>query len=418
MTSGGTMVGALGAFVAAIFAARSLSSAEFAVFGVGLAVNSLGVQLADLGVGVAAVAETAGDWNAGGRRGTYAKLRRLAVHRLLGAVVTATLVVGVAFAVSDLEPYRGAIAIGAGGAVIWSLSFFIVSALQAAQRFEAGAISVAGLGVLRMVFVGVAALAGAAGLGLLALYAIAAPVAGLALAGALFLVRPPAGEELKEDGARADFRLPVGIAAVAAALLLNVDLPLLVLLTDQEEVAVYAAAWRVAAGLMLLNTSLAQALLPYIVLGKDAWSIALRLSRAGLAMAAGWLVLVPAMTVVGVWILGSAGDGAAAPLAVLLSAFALQAFVSAVYQVYLRIGRARILALTATVELAVMVLVTVILRDEGALAPAVGQLAAALVGCAIVGIPILLASIGRLTWFEDATRPAWSPAPTPRIEAG
>jgi O-antigen/teichoic acid export membrane protein len=207
----------------------------------------------------------------------------------------------------------------------------------------------------------------------------------------------------------------VAIAAVAAALLLNVDVPLLVLLTDQEEVAIYAAAWRVAAGLMLLNTAIAQALLPYIVLGEDPWAMARRLSRAGLLMSAGWLVLVAPLTVAGVWVLGQAGDDVAAPLALLLAAFALQAFISAVYQVYLRIGRARVVAAALVVELAVMVVVTVALRAEGALAPAIGQLAAATVGATIVGAPIALAGLGRLRWFADADSPAWAQAPPPSV---
>jgi O-antigen/teichoic acid export membrane protein len=416
VTTGGTMLGALAAFVAAIFAARSLSAPEFAVFGVGLAVNSLGVQLADLGVGVAAVAETAADWEQGARRETYAKLRRLAAHRLLSALATAALVTGIALVVPDLEPYRGAVAIGAGGAVIWSLAFFAVSALQAGRRFEAGATVVAGLGVVRMALVGIAAIEGAGGDALLALYAIAAPALGLVLALALLAVRRPVdGPAGAANAARADFRGPVAVAAVAAALLLNVDVPLLVLLTDQDEVATYAAAWRVAAGLMLLNTAIAQALLPYIVLGDDPWAMARRLSRAGILMSAGWLVLVPAITVAGVWILGQAGDDAAAPLALLLAAFAIQAYISAVYQVYLRVGRARVVAVAVVVELGVMIAVTVLLRAEGALAPAVGQLAAAVVGATIVGMPIALAAAGRLAWFTTAESPAWARTPPPSV---
>jgi hypothetical protein len=212
----------------------------------------------------------------------------------------------------------------------------------------------------------------------------------------------------------------VAVGAVAAALFLNVSVPLLVLLADQAEVAIFAAAWRVAAGLMLLNTSFAQALLPFIVLGEDPWAMAKRLSRGGLLLTGGSLVLVPAMTVAGVWILGDAGDGVGGPLAVLLVAFSLQAYISAVYQVYLRIGRAEMIALTSVTELVVLIAVTVLLQAEGAVAPAVGTLVASVVGCLIVGVPIVLAAAGRLSWFSDAERPAWSPAPaaSPGARAG
>ena len=45
--------------------------------------------------------------------------------------------------------------------------------------------------------------------------------------------------------------------------------------------------------------------------------------------------------------------------------------------------------------------VTVLLRDEGASAPAYGQLAARLVACAIIAVPLLLAVGKRCGWFEQ-----------------
>src|SRR6478672_9855250 len=122
-TVGGSLVGALCAFAAAIVAARTLKSNEFAAFGVGLAVHSLCVQLADFGLGTVAITELA--TGKGGQGHPLAgTLRPLAVRRLGTAIGLGTAITLVALVIPALEPYRLAILVGAGGAVFWSMDQF------------------------------------------------------------------------------------------------------------------------------------------------------------------------------------------------------------------------------------------------------------------------------------------------------
>jgi O-antigen/teichoic acid export membrane protein len=184
------------------------------------------------------------------------------------------------------------------------------------------------------------------------------------------------------------------IAAVIGACVLNLDVLLLAIVSSEEEVAIYVAAWRIAAGVLLFDTAVANAVLPFIFTTRDLWADTLKLARLGVLLAAGLLLLVPVATVVGVALLGEAGDGAAAPLALLLVAFALDAFNFSTYQVYLRTRNfGRVISANA-LQLTLMIALTVALRDHGALAPAIGQLAARLVTLGIFGLPIIRASRG------------------------
>jgi len=422
-TTGGTLAGAACAFIAAIIAARILPADEFAQFGIGLAVHSLCVQLADLGLGLIAVAETAGDWELGGRRDSYQKLRRLAVLRLASALVVGALVVLLVHVVPPLGEYQTAALIGAGGAVLWSMALFVVSALQAARRFRAGASVLVSIGGLRLALIATCAVAGFAGQAPLLAYAIAAPLVGLVVAAVLLALRRPGEEPPEERPAKARFNRAVAVAGVAGAALYNADILLLSLFATEGEIAIYAAAWRVAAGLSLVNTAIAQALLPYTVVSGDPWHEARRLARIGLTLSVAWLLLVPLFTFAGVAVLGSAGEGTAGPMAILLVAFAFDGFTFTVYQIYLRIDRARVLAVANVAQLVIMVVVLVGLlivdRGLGAYAPAIGQLVARVAGIAVYGLPMLWARLGRLDWFEVSEPPrAEQVAPAERARPG
>jgi O-antigen/teichoic acid export membrane protein len=213
---------------------------------------------------------------------------------------------------------------------------------------------------------------------------------------------PPAAAELVD----ASRRRTLAFTAVFAALVINGDVLLLTMLSGEAEVAAYTAAWRFASGVLLIDTAIASALLPFIVTAPDPWAEAMQLVRRGLAVAAGWLALTPLMIVIGPILLGSVGEDATGPLTVLLIAFALDGFYFVLYQIYLRVRRPRYLLFSILAELATMVGVTLLLRDHGALAPAYGQLAARVVACTVVAAPLLLARVGRLDWFgEQVGRP-------------
>jgi O-antigen/teichoic acid export membrane protein len=171
------------------------------------------------------------------------------------------------------------------------------------------------------------------------------------------------------------------------------------MLSGAHEVAAYTAAWRFSSGLLLINTAIASAMLPFIVAAPDAWAEAKHLMRRGLVVTLGWFLVLPLLAVIGPLLLGSVGEDARDPLIILLIAFAIDGFYFVLYQVYLRVRHERLLLGTAILELATMAIVTVLLRDEGALAPAYGQLAARLVVCVVVIVPVGLAAIGRCSWF-------------------
>ena len=92
----------------------------------------------------------------------------------------------------------------------------------------------------------------------------------------------------------------------------------------------------------------------------------------------------------------------AVAMAVLLLAFALDGFCALTVQIYFRINRARIAAVTLMSEFATMVVVTLAFQSTGALAPSLGQLGARLLAVVIIAGPIVLAGLGRLGWFEVA----------------
>ncbi len=405
LTVGGVLGGAALAFAATIIAARNLSEASLAAFGVGLAVNSLAVQLSDFGLNTLTVTETAGDWARSGAGATGAKLRRIALRRILAAVLVAAILVAATFAIPDLRPYRAAALTGGLGAVLGTASVFAIASLQGAHRFRAASAVLLAVGGLRLVGVGAAALFGAGAVPMLVAYAVLAPF----LAGGLglwFLRGHGIGRRAEpgDEGAGAildqGMQRTTAITATTAAGLLNLDVLLLALIAGQGEVAIYVAAWRIASGVLLLDTAVAQSLLPYIFVARDIWQETLRLTRLGLSLAAGLLVLVPAMTVAGLFLLGNAGDGAQWPLVLLLVAFSIDAFAFATYQVYLRIRRFRLLIVCNSLQLLTMLGVTVALREHGALAPAIGQLSARILGVAILGAPIAAAALDRRRRFR------------------
>lgn len=398
----GNMIGAGAAFGAAIIAARALSIDQFAAFGVGLAVNSLAVQFADLGLGTIAVAERVDSAN---QRVAREKARALTLHRLRTAAAVGVLLTVVVFLLPSLAPYRAAAVVGAAGEICGSLAFFFIWCLQGEHKFGTAGSLQAAQGTLRLVFVGGCAAAGLGAVPMMAGYALLAPaIAGVAGA-VIFFSRPisfspeqTTPETVEVDAGR---RRVMGVAAVLAAMALNVDLLLLTALADAHQVAIYAAAWRFASGILLLNSAVASALLPFIVAAADAWVEAKKLVRLGLLVTVGWLLLTPLMAIVGPLLLGSIGDEAQTALVLLAIAFALDGFYFVLFQIYLRVRRERMLLGAMALELSTMVVVTVALRDHGALAPAIGQLVArALVGVC-VAVPVIGAALGRCTWFVE-----------------
>lgn len=400
----GNLIGAGAAFAAAIVAARVLSLDQFAAFGVGLAVNSLAVQFADFGLGTIAIAETADSADATVAR---AKLRGLALHRARTALLVGLLVTTVVLLLPSLAPYRATATVGAAGEIFGSFAFFFIWSLQGERSFVAAGTLQGVQGMLRLALVGACAVAGLGSVSMMVGYAVFAP-AITGLAGFLLLfkrtprraedVEPPVAGSMDVDLAR---RRVLAFAGVFAAMLINGDVLLLTMLASQADVAAYTAAWRFSAGVLLINTAIASTLLPFIVTAPDAWAEAKHLVRRGLAVAAGWFVLIPLMIVVGPALLGSVGDEAKAPLTVLLIAFAIDGFYFVLYQIYLRVHHERFLLGAMAVELATMIGVTILLQGEGALAPAYGQLAARVVVCGVIVTPLLLARLGRLDWFRE-----------------
>jgi O-antigen/teichoic acid export membrane protein len=405
---GGNVAGAAAAFAAAIVAARVLEIDEFAAFGVGLAVHSLAVQFGDFGLGTVAVAETA---DLGGSAAARAKLRSLLLHRMRTALAVALLAIGVVFLLPPLEPYRAAAAVGAGGEVFGVLAYFLIWSLQGARRFAAAGALQGLQGALRLLLVGACAIAGSGAVPMMVGYAVLAPLATALVGAALLFARSRHGDA---DVAAATAAAPsvaeidirrrrtMAVTAAFSAMVINGDVLLLAMLASEPDVASYTAAWRFSSGVLLANTAIASAMLPFIVTAADAWGEAKLLVRRGLALAAGWVALLPLMAIVGPLLLGSIGEDARTPLIILLVAFALDGFYFAIYQIYLRVRRERLLLAIALLELLVMATVTVLLRDEGASAPAFGQLAARVVACLVVVAPIVLAVGKRCGWFDIA----------------
>jgi O-antigen/teichoic acid export membrane protein len=417
---GGNVVGAGAAFLAAIVAVRTLSLDEFAAFGVSLAVNSLAVQFADFGLGTIAIAETADSADPAAAR---EKLRSLARHRVRTALVVGILVTGIVLLLPSLAPYRAAATIGAGGAVLGSLAFFFIWSLQGERSFAAAGTLQAVQGVLRLGLVGACAIAGFGGEAMMVGYAILAPGVIAALGGLLLFTRPPQAAGLRPSATGTvdvdiGRRRVMALTGVFAALVINGDVLLLTALAGEHEVAAYTAAWRFSSGVLLVNTAIASAILPFIASAPNAWVESKYLVRRGLLVAAAWFVVLPLLAVIGPLLLGDVGDDARSSLIVLLVAFAIDGFYFVVYQIYLRARRERLLLGIAVVEFATMALVTLLLRDEGALAPAYGQLAARVVVCVIVATPIVLAAFGRCTWFAEAgegDRPLAPEPPSPAL---
>jgi O-antigen/teichoic acid export membrane protein len=405
----GNLVGAGAAFAAAIIAARVLPIDQFAAFGVGLAVNSLAVQFADFGLGTIAVAERADSTSAESAR---AKARALTLHRVRTAAAVGLLITLVVVLLPPLAPYRAAAILGASGEIFGSLALFFVWCLQGEHNFGIAASIQATQGLLRLALVGVCAVAGLGAAPMMVGYAILAPGVVAAI-GAVALFTRPISADLDAPDPEApevdvDRRRVLAIAGVLAAMAINFDLLLLTALADEHQVAIYAAAWRFGSGVLLINTAIASALLPFIVAADDAWKETKQLVRLGLMVAAGWLLLVPLMAVVGPLLLGTIGSEARTALILLLIAFALDGFYFVLFQIYLRVRKERLLLGAMALEFSTMVTVTLLLRGEGALAPAIGQLVARVLVCALVAAPVVLAAIGRCSWFQASIAlPPW-----------
>lgn len=413
---GGNLVGAGASFAAAIVAARVLSLDQFAAFGVGLAVNSLAVQFADFGLGTVAVAETA---DSASRIDARAKLRTLALHRARTAIVVGALIAIVVSLLPSLSPYRVPAVVGAAGEVFGCLTLFFVWSLQGEHSFAlAGAIQSL-QGILRLALVGACAVAGLESTAMMVGYAVIAPAVSALIGGLVLFARPPAPESpdaapiSETTGIDLERRRVIAFTGVFAAMVINGDVLLLTVLAGSHEVAAYTAAWRFSSGMLLINTAIASALLPFIVSASSAWTEAKQLVRLGLLVSAGWFVLVPVLAVIGPILLGSVGDDAKGPLIVLLIAFALDGFYFVLYQIFLRVRRERLLLVAMVCEFVTMVVVTILLRSHGALAPAYGQLAARVVVCTIGITPIALAALGRSTWFSQDEYPNEPVAPEP-----
>jgi O-antigen/teichoic acid export membrane protein len=416
----GNMVGAAAAFAAAIVAVRTLSLDQFAAFGVGLAVNSLAVQFADFGLGMIAIAETA---DSADPRAARAKLKALARHRARTAILVGILVAVVVLVLPSLAPYRAAAMIGASGEIFGCLSVFFILSLQGEHSFIAAGSLQSLQGILRLTLVGACAIAGTGAAPMMVGYAILAPGVTALVGGFLLFGRPPGEREAGRPRAPGasnevdiDRRRVIAVAGVFAAMVINGDVLLLTMLAGSHEVAVYTAAWRFSSGLLLINTAVASALLPFIVSASDPWWEAKLLLRRGLIVAGGWLLALPLLAFAGPILLGSIGSEAREPLIILLVAFAIDGFYFVVYQIYLRVRRERLILISAVLEFATMAGVTVLLRSHGALAPAWGQLSARFVILVVILVPIGLAAIGRCSWFDEEEAAAPAPAPeTPYV---
>ncbi|MGB7587725.1 MAG: hypothetical protein WBM00_03355, partial [Solirubrobacterales bacterium] len=303
--------------------------------------------------------------------------------------------------------------------VFGSLSLFFVWSLQGEHRFMAAGSIQSLQGLLRLALVAACALAGLESAEMMVSYAVIAPaVTAMIGAVAIFVSRPlPPEDDVERPASSADVdmrrRKVMAFTGVFAAMVINGDVLLLTVLAGSHEVAAYTAAWRFSSGVLLINTAIASALLPFIVTASNAWVETKHLIRLGLVVAAGWFVLVPLMAVVGPLLLGSVGDDARGPMIVLLIAFALDGFYFVLYQIYLRIRRERLLLGAMVCEFSTMVVVTVLLRSHGAMAPAYGQLAARIAVCALVATPVILAAAGRCTWFAARRYPDQPIAPEP-----
>ncbi|MGK2956781.1 MAG: lipopolysaccharide biosynthesis protein [Solirubrobacterales bacterium] len=410
----GTLIGAAASFIAAIVAARTLSLDGFAAFGVGMAVNSLTMQFADLGLPTVAMAEAA---EANGPHEARHRLVRLAVRRISTAVASGALIALAVILIPSLEPYRDVALVAVGGGVIGCVALFAVGSLQAFRRFKSAGIVQVVLGATRLAAVALAAIGGYGSVAMMVGYGVVAPILASAV-GFAILMRHSRNElsvveadvsihdEPRSDGrdddrtrSRADRRRYLGTLAILSAVLLNGDVLLLTSFGSEFDVATYSAAWRFAAGLLLLITALAGAMLPFVLKAPDPWQEMQRLIRIGATIAGALTLLVVPLTFIGVKILGDVGDDATWPLAILLVAFSLDGFYYMAQLGYLRVRRERFLVVLLATELTTMVVITLLLEKYGAYAPAWGQLGARVVICAAVMGPVILRLAGRADWF-------------------
>ena len=407
---GASLGGAASAFFAAVVAARVLERSDFAAFGAGLAAHSLVTQLAELGFSIVAVTLTARDWHGSDVASARRTIGELAVRRLKSLVMIVGTASALALLVPGLEGYRSSLVISSCGALFASLALFFVAVAQAQGRIRVASSLIAALGLLRFAFVGAAVGLGATSVNMLLVgYAVAAPmVVAAAGFGIVFQKRRAPRAAVRPVGADRRLRRTLALGGVASAGVLNADVLLLLLLTDSNEVAVYVAAWRIAAGVSLFNSSVAGALLPGIMLAKDVEREARRLIKTGIYLAVVIVCSAPALMWIGLSMMGEAGQSAAGPLAILLGAFAIDAFIMSVFQIYFRVGRPAIPVAAVCIELLIVTSVIVVFAEYGSMAPAIGHLAARVVALLVVGGPIVLALSGRLTWLTEVRSPVAS----------
>jgi len=406
----GNTIGAVGAFLAALVAARTLSLDDFAAFGVALAVNSLCVQFADLGVGLVSVAEVS---ESRGLLETRRKLKKLATYRIATAILVMAAAELLIALLPDLAPYRVPAMLGAAGALVGVLNLFVVAGLQALHNFTfAGAIQ-AVTGGLRLFLVGSCALLGLDAGAMVVAYAIVSPAIAFAIGlfPLLHAVSSPNNENsalLSKSAHETNYGLNAGrqrilaASGILSALTLNIGLLLLPAFATPVEVAAYSGAWRFAAGVLLVNTAIASALLPFILRSIDPWSETKKLLLLGSAGTVIWLALLPGLLWLGPLVLGDVGALAEPALRVLLVAFALDALLLTVYQTYLRVQRPMMVLSLAAVQLVGVLVLTLAFASEGALAAAYGQLGARILGVLLLLAPIVMQARGHLSWFTGS----------------
>src|SRR6185295_17104299 len=160
---------------------------------------------------------------------------------------------------------------GAAGAVFGSLAFFLIWSLQGERSFRAAGTLQSLQGALRLALVGACAVAGLGSVAMMVGYAILAPAVTAVTAAFLLFARKPRqiGEAAPEASGSTEVDLSrrrvLALTGVFAALVINGDVLLLTMLSGEREVAAYTAAWRFSSGVLLINTAIASALLPFIV---------------------------------------------------------------------------------------------------------------------------------------------------------
>ena len=191
--------------------------------------------------------------------------------------------------------------------------------------------------------------------------------------------------------------VPIGVASLLLLLLLRVDVVLLSLLSNNHEVGLYGAGYRLVDGLQFLTWSFGAAMLPWLsratsqrALGR-AFMLGVKLEAAAL-LPIGLLLSCFARPIIEL-VYGSAYRDAAIPLALLggtVVCYGLQGFGSTVLIARDAVGtRARVAALVATINVTANCIVIPFAAARGAAAVALGT--------AVLLATAFVAFAGRLT---------------------